>query len=99
MQLDFMRGATARVSNTRRIASPAAYVALTEIGVGSTVELAGFLYLRTDAPITLRITDSNNVISVVPVDPVFMIAAPAATGFKLVEVMGTAQIEFCASNS
>lgn len=80
----------------RAISSPAAFVALE--GTPGTVPQANLLYLRSDAPVQVRMTfdDAPNpdIVSVVPVKGPLVMELEDARFLKLLEVQGTANIEY-----
>lgn len=91
------KGFTAGTGILRRaIASPSAFVTLE--GVPGTVAQAGFLYVRCDSPIDLRLTYDDgaggDTVSVVPVHGPLLQEMPAAKFLKLLEAQGTAAIEY-----
>ena len=85
----------------RTISSPLAYVALTGVGASDTVTQANFLYLRTNAPMLVRLTfeDGANpdIVAIVPVFGVFVYEVDVSRYLKLVEVLGSGQVEWFAS--
>lgn len=86
----------------RSLASPSAYVAL-DVGTNQAVTKANFLYVRTEAPFLLRVTYDDgaggSIVSVVPVDGLFVHEAPGDKFIKLLEAQGTGVIETFASGN
>lgn len=86
---------------TRLVASPAAFVALSGVGSGDTVTQADVLYFKPSGPVDLRLTTDDgvggNVVAVVPIDGITMIEFPTSKFLKLLEVQGSATVEYFAS--
>jgi hypothetical protein len=84
---------------TRRVSSPSSYKTLSGVGTNDTVTEATFIYLRTDANLLVRITQT---IATVPTTAVHSIRGLCILEFPdnepvtLVEVQGTATIDFFA---
>jgi hypothetical protein len=82
----------------RAVASPASFVTLTTDAVPE----GRVLYLRTDADVSLRITSDDGsggdvVEAVVPVSGLYVREFPETKFLKLLEVRGTAAIEYFVS--
>lgn len=84
----------------RNLASPAAYVTLSGVGATDTVTQGSFLYLRTNAPMLLRLTTFNpagaSVVSVFPVLGLFVTEFDPSRYLTLVEIQGTGVVEYLA---
>ena len=85
----------------RTINSPSSYVALTGVGVTDTVTQSNFVYLRTNAPMLIRLTfkDGSNpdIVSVLPMNGACVYEVDVSRYLKLIEVMGSGQVEWFAS--
>lgn len=86
---------------TRRV--PAAYEALSAIGVNRDVPKADTLYLKSDSAILVRLTRDDgaggSVITVEPVHGLLILETPADRRITLVEVQGSGVVEYFASGS
>lgn len=86
---------------SQQIASPAAYVALSGIGVGGAVTQADTFYFKASGPVDLRVTTDDgaggDVVAVIPSDGLAVIETPASKYVKLVEVQGNGTVEYFAS--
>jgi hypothetical protein len=80
----------------RLVASPVAYAVLSGVGVADTVTECDFLYLRTNASVLVRVTQSAST-KVLTVSGTLIIEPPTATPITLVEVQGSATVEYFAS--
>jgi hypothetical protein len=80
----------------RLVASPVAYAVLSGVGVADTVTECDFLYLRTNATVLVRLTQSAST-KVLSVSGTLIIEPPTATPITLVEVQGSATVEYFAS--
>lgn len=96
------KAAPVSVQQVRNMASPAAYVAL-DVGPNQSVTQANFVYCRTEAPFSLRVTFDDgaggSVVSVIPVSGIFAIEAPDGQYIKLLEAQGTGVFEYFASGN
>lgn len=83
---------------TRNLNSAAVFLAFPELGGSASVTRATFMYLRTDSPMTLRLTTDDglggNVVAVVPVQGLHIAEYPDNKFLKLLEVMGSGKIEY-----
>lgn len=85
---------------SRNINSPSAYVALEGVGATATVVNADFLYLRSNGTLKLRITQTDGLgtlLSEQYFSGLKVIELPSTNCAVLVEVKGTATIEYLAS--
>ena len=84
---------------SRSIASPGAYVALNGVGPTGDVTNADFLYLRSSTTLKLRLTQVDGL-GILVSEQFFsglkIIEAPSSNCITLVEVKGTATIEYLA---
>lgn len=92
------------VHNVRNLASPSAYAAMDGIGTGNTVTKATFLYVRTESPMTLRITYDDGaggslVRDSIPVDGLHVEELPTDKFIKLLEAQGSGVLEYFASGN
>lgn len=91
------------VYDVRNLASPSSFATLRGIGSGETVTQGNTLYLRTDAPMTLRLTFDDgaggDVVASFPVDGLFLIEAPVGKFLKLAEAQGVGVVEYFASGN
>lgn len=79
------------------VASPSAYVPLPGIGTTGPVTKGSFLYVKSNAPISLRLTNvsgSTTVTSVTPLDGMLIQEFPTGSELVLLEVEGTATVEY-----
>lgn len=75
------------------------FVAFTDLGEpGQVVNQATFLYFRSDSPVELRLTTDDGVggneVAIVPVDGLCMLEFDATQFLKLLEMNGSATIEY-----
>ncbi len=90
-------------AQTTSIDSPSSFVALS--GVGTTVKQANTFYLRTDADVVVRITQLDGASptpapsspQLISVKGLLVIEASNARAVVLVEVKGTARVEWFSS--
>lgn len=85
---------------SRNVNSPSAYVALEGVGPTATVVNADFLYLRSNATLKLKITQTDGLTTLVSeqyFSGLKVIELPSTNCAVLVEVKGTATIEYLAS--
>lgn len=85
---------------SRNVNSPSAYVPLNGIGPTGDVVNADFLYLRSNATLKLRITQTDGLGTLVSeqyFSGLKIIEFPSTNCAVLVEVKGTATIEYLAS--
>jgi hypothetical protein len=86
---------------TQIVASPAVYLTLPGVGTGGVVTKADTFYLKSSGPIDLRLTTDDgaggDVVSVVPCDGLHLSEFPTSKFLKLIEVQGSATIEYFAS--
>lgn len=70
---------------------------------GNVVTKATFLYFKSDGSIDLRLTTDDgaggNVVSVAPVEGIFIQEFPSAKFLKLLEMLGNATIEYFLSGN
>lgn len=90
----------------RRVSvTPPSWLALGEVGPTASVTKGLFLYMRTDSPISIRMTVDDgaggSVLQVIDLDsPMpFMKSFPTAKFLKLLEVQGSATITYLVSGS
>ena len=80
----------------RTVSSPSAFVALE--GAGTTVTRCDFLYLHSNADVTLRLTTDDgsggSVVVELPHVGLLIKEFPASKFLKLVEVKGSAQVSY-----
>lgn len=81
----------------------ASFATLDGIGTGKAVTKAQFLYLRTNGPVQLRITQQPDSGPDVPavewVNGTLLKQVPANNYIKLVEILGTATVEYFAAGN
>lgn len=85
---------------SRTINSPSSYVTLDGIGAAKTVTAADFLYLRSNTKLKVRITQVDGIGTLVGeryVSGLLIHEAPSDCAITLVEVQGSATIEYLAS--
>jgi hypothetical protein len=77
------------------------YVVLSGLGSSDSVTQANFLYVRTNAPMLLRLTfedgASPDIVSVVPINGVYILEVDQNRYLKLLEVLGQGKIEWFVS--
>jgi hypothetical protein len=81
----------------RAVSSPGAYVTLTGVGAADTVTQGTLLYLRTREAVLVRLTTydpGGDVASVLPVKGTVIIEFDDVKYLKLLEVKGTATVEW-----
>jgi hypothetical protein len=87
----------------RTIASPNAFVELSGVGATDTVTQSNFLYLRTNAPMDVRVTMKNGVdpdtVSTVYVNGLLIMEFDSARYLNLIEVKGAGQVEWFSSGN
>jgi hypothetical protein len=87
----------------RTITSAVAYVQLADVGANGTVTQANTLYLKSAGPIDVRLTCDDgvggNVVSEYQQDGMSLLEFSDVKFLKMVEVRGSAQIEFFASGT
>jgi hypothetical protein len=90
-------------THAKNVASASAYVPLDGVGTGETVTQANFLYLRTNAKLSARITykaDSGpDVVIVIPVFGFLVWEPPDANYITLLEMQGVGGVEYFASGN
>jgi len=83
---------------TQLVASPGAFVPLVGVGPTAAATQGTFLYLRTDAEVTLRLTvdDGSGGTDTLelPVSGLALMEFPAARPLELLEIRGTATVEY-----
>lgn len=89
---------------TPYINSPGSYVALPGIGAGGLVAKVNTLYMKTQALLLLRLTflvpsSSNLVVADIPLNGPWVQTFPDSHELVLLEVKGTANIEFLATGN
>lgn len=107
MSLGFKGGCCAKPynvatgGNPRNVQSPGVYLTLTDIGPTGVVTRADTLILWTRALMLFRLTTDDglggSVVSVVPVDGLFIVEFPSTRFLKLLEVQGSGIINYFAS--
>ncbi len=85
----------------RLVSSPGGYSTLSGIGASDTVQQCGFLYFRCNSPVKLRLTfvdpdGGSDIVSIVPVQGTIVFEPPTNGYLKLLEIKGSAQIEYSA---
>jgi hypothetical protein len=87
--------------NELRVQSPSAFQQLSGLGAGWTVTKADTLYLRSDAPVILRLTQANPsgppTVQTVAIQGLFISEFPQVNALILIEVQGSAGIEYVIS--
>jgi hypothetical protein len=96
--------APALIDGARNINSPGSYVTLDGLGPTSTVTQANFVYLRTQSPFKVRITQADpaggpDIVSVVNLQGVMLLEFPTTGYAKLVEVQGVGTVEYLLSGN
>lgn len=81
-----------------------AYVAFTDLGEpGNVVNVVTFLYFKSDGPIELRITTDDGAggdeVAIIPVDGLCILEFDALQFLKLLEMNGSATIEYFLSGT
>lgn len=83
---------------TRNVASPAAYLTLSGIGAADTVTKGDVLYFKASGAVDLRLTTDDgaggDVVAIVPVQGIVILEFSSSKYLKLVEVQGSASIEY-----
>ena len=74
--------------------SPAAYVALPPLAPGGLLTQAHTLYLRTAAPMTVRLTFGSTVLDGLQIQGTFFMEFPPGTPLTLCEVKGAGAVEY-----
>lgn len=95
------RSAVVSTGIARRVVdSASAFVSLSGVGATDTVTQATFLYVRTSAAISLRVTfegATDDVVSVIPVFGTLLLEPDPAQYVKGIEVQGVATVEWLAT--
>jgi hypothetical protein len=83
----------------RTVMSPSAYTTLSGIGDTDTVHQCNFLYFRCNAPVKIRMTFTDpdggaDIVSILPVQGTIVFEPPSNGTMKLLEIKGSAQIEY-----
>lgn len=84
----------------RSVSSPSSYVQLDGVGTGETITQANTLFVHTTIPMLLRLTTysgSGDVVSVIPIDGVFIAEFDKSKYLKLVEIQGSGIVEWLIS--
>jgi|WetSurMetagenome_2_1015567.scaffolds.fasta_scaffold351829_2 hypothetical protein len=87
---------------SRQISSPSSYATLSGVGASDCVVQATTLYFRCDSQVLLRFTcadpaGGSNIVSIVPVQGTVVHEFPNNGYLKLLEVLGSARIEYAVS--
>lgn len=89
-------GSTGRAFN-----SPSSYVALPSIGTGGDVTKVDTLYIRSSSEVSLQLTTDDgaggDVVAIIPLDGGILLEFPTTKYLKLLELKGSATIEYFAS--
>lgn len=97
------KSAPASTSSSKLVNSPSVYVPLDGVGTGESVEQANFLYLRSTAPMSIRLTTKANsgpdVVAIVPIQGVMILEFQTTQYLKLIEAEGVGTVEFFASGN
>jgi len=95
--------AAVQVTQVRQLASPSAYVALDGVGAGEAVTQGNFLYLKTNAPIVIRMTTKvavgPNLVAEIPVYGLLILEVPDANYILLLEAQGAGTLEYFISGN
>jgi hypothetical protein len=87
----------------RPVNSPSSFITLSGIGTGDTVTHADTLYFFAYSQVTLRLTTDDgaggDVVAVLPCDGLYVMEFPSAKFLKLLEIEGSANVEYFASGS
>lgn len=85
----------------KALSSPSAFVELSGVGAGAgdAVTAGRFLYLRSNALVTLRLSQQNpgggaDIVKDVPVEGLVALEFPSNQALTLLEAQGTATIEY-----
>lgn len=107
MGLQFKNGCCGKSYNVataaqpRTINSPSSYVAMNDIGPSAGLTHADTLVVQTSAPMLMRLTTDDgtgsSVLSVIPVDGLFIAEFQAARFLKLLEFQGIGTVSYFAS--
>lgn len=85
---------------TRTLASPGSFVTLSGIGASDAVTQGSFLYVMTDAAMTLRITCDDGAggtaLELIPVQGLFVRQFDPTKPLELLEVRGSGRITYAA---
>jgi hypothetical protein len=86
-------------SGVKLLASPSSFLTLSDIGTGGNVTNASFLYLKSSAAITVRITPAGLSAATFKVQGTLILEFAADALCQLVEVKGTATVEYLATGT
>jgi hypothetical protein len=86
----------------RSLNSSVSFVELAGVGTAETVTQATFLYLRTSAKISIRVTqvrDAGDEVNIHDVQGLLVLEVPVGNYVKLLEAQGVGTVEYFASGS
>lgn len=88
--------ANTSVLHAKSVNSPTVYVTLDGLGAGETVSQGVFLYLKTNAQMTLRLTTQGtpDLVAEVPIFGTVIWQFPSTNYLKLLEVKGVGTLEY-----
>jgi hypothetical protein len=90
------KGYSVNASGVKNLNSPSVYVPLPGLGANSDVANADFLYLKSNGPVFVRITQTAGV-QVIHLQGMLMLEFPANDLLTLVELEGSATVEYFVS--
>jgi hypothetical protein len=96
------KSANVQTQNVRQVNSPTAFVSLDGVGVGETLTQGNTFYARVQSPMQLRFTFDSTptpIVSVIPVQGLYIFEADPSHPIILVEVMGSGTIEYFVSGN
>lgn len=76
------------------LSSPSSFQTVPGLGTGQDVVNGDFLYLKSNAPITVRLTQAGMSVQLVGLNGTMILEFPATAYLNLVEVEGSASIEY-----
>lgn len=98
LPFELVAPSASRQAGAATVSSPSTFVALPIVGALSVKE-ADFLYIKATSPLSVRLTYKDLSTATFSVDSLFIATFPASNRVTLVEVMGVAAAEFCASGN
>jgi len=85
----------------QNVASPAAFIPLVGVGPTGPVTQATSLYLKSDGPCVLRLTNDDGgggtVVQTIPIHGLILVEFPVTQPLELLEIQGEVRIEYFVS--
>ncbi len=88
------KGFTVSASGVKLLNSPSSFQALPGLGTGQDVTNADFLYLKANSSVVVRITQAGGSVQLITIQGTLILEFPATAYLNLVEVEGSATLEY-----